>query len=91
MRKGEVAADRNLGTVFHLLCEYENAKEYMEKALAMWSEIGDRKGEAAGDGKLETFFLSRNENGKAEEYTEKALAITKEISDRKGQTDDYGS
>ena len=75
--------------MFYFLCEYENAKEYTKKALAIRKEIGERKGEAAAYGKLATFFLSRDEHGKAKECTEKALAIRKEISDRKGQADDY--
>ena len=41
--------------------EYEKAKEYYEKALAISSEIGDRQGEAANFMNLGTRFLSRGE------------------------------
>ena len=60
-RKGEAADYRNLGTLFHLLCEYEKAKEYAEKALAIRKEIGDRKGEATDYGNLGTLFYSLGE------------------------------
>ena len=55
-RKGEAADYGNLGTLFHSLGEYEKAKEYTEKALAIRKQIGDRKGEAADYGNLGTLF-----------------------------------
>ena len=75
-RKGEAADYRNLGTLFHLLCEYEKAKEYTEKALAIRKEISDRKGEAADYGNLGTLFQSLGEYEKAKEYTEKRKLAT---------------
>ena len=42
----------NLGTVFQSLGEYDKAREYLEKALAIIVEIGDKEGEAADYGNL---------------------------------------
>ena len=43
--RGEGTTYGNLGNVFYSLGEYQNAKEYHEKALAIAIEIGDRRGE----------------------------------------------
>ena len=77
--------------MFHSLCEYEKAEEYITKALAIRKKIGDRKGEAADNGNLGTLFYSLGEYVISQEYTEKALAIRKEIGDRKGEAADYGN
>jgi len=61
--------------VFISLGEYGNARSYLEKALAISKETGDRKGEASCYGNLGNGFLSLGEYGKAQAYHEKALAI----------------
>jgi len=71
--------------VFHSLREYGKAKEYLEKALAMKKETGDKNGEASSYANLGTVFKSLKEYGKAKEYLEKELAIRNEISDRNGE------
>ena len=65
--------------------EYQRAKEYQEKALAIAIEVGDRKGEGTTCGHLGIVFHSLGEYQKAREYQEKALAIVIEICDRKGE------
>ena len=77
--------------MFSSLGEYAKAQEYIEKALAIRMEIGDREGEAADYGNLGTVFSSLSEYAKAQEYTEKALAIRMEIGDKEGQAADYGN
>ena len=77
--------------VFQSLGGYEKAKEYLEKALAIKIEIGDRAGQAADYGNLGTVFKSLGEYEKAKEYLEKALAIRIEIGERAGQAADYGN
>ena len=54
--------------------EYDKAKEYFEKALAIAIEICDRAQEARCYGYLGTLYLSHGEYGKAKEFVEKALA-----------------
>ena len=51
----------NLGSVFHSLDEFQNAKEYHKKALAIAIEIGDRGVEGTTDGKLGKVFDSFGE------------------------------
>ncbi|KAL9987571.1 hypothetical protein ACROYT_G001904 [Oculina patagonica] len=81
-RKGEPIDYGNLGIVFQSLGEYDKAKEYLEKALAIRVKIGDREGEAADYGNLGTVFQSPGEYVKAKEYHEKALKIRIEIGDK---------
>ena len=77
--------------MFQSLGEYVKARTYLEKALAIRVEIGDRKGEASSYGNLGTVFQSVGEYHKAREYHEKALAIRVEIGDREGEAADYGN
>ena len=67
------------------------AKEYLQKALVIKSEIGDREGEATAYGNLGTVFHSLGQYDKAIEYLQKALIIRTEIGDRKGEATDYGN
>jgi len=77
--------------VFQSLCEYGNAKEYLEKAPTISIEIGYKKVQGSVNGKLGTVFESLCEYGNAKEYLEKALTIRIEIGDRAGQAADYGN
>ena len=77
--------------MFDSLGEYQKAKEYYEKALAITKEIGDREGEAPIYGNLGVAFRSLGEYQKAKEYHEKALAIRTEMGDIKGKAADYGN
>ena len=77
--------------MFDSLGEYQNAKEYHEKALAIAIEIGDRRGEGTTYGNLGNVFYSLGECQNAKEYHEKALAIAIEIGDRRGEGTRYGN
>ena len=66
-------------------------KDYLEKALAIKKEIGDKAGEATAYGILGTVFQSVAKYAKAEEYLQKALAIMKEIGNKAGEASVYGS
>ncbi|KAL9987596.1 hypothetical protein ACROYT_G001932 [Oculina patagonica] len=76
---------------YSILSDYTNACAYLEKALAIRIEVGDREGEASCYGNLGTVFRSLGEYDKAKEYLEKALAIRIEIGDREGEATDYGN
>ena len=67
--------------MFRNLGKYFKAKEFLEKALAIAIEIGDREGEERHYGNLGTVFSSLTDYVKAKEYHEKALAIAIEIGD----------
>ena len=77
--------------MFQSLGQYDKAREYQEKALAIKIEIGDRDGEATSYGNLGTLFQSLCQYDKAREYQEKALAIRTEIGDRHGEAISYGN
>ncbi|CAH3161415.1 unnamed protein product, partial [Porites evermanni] len=81
----------NLGTVFLSVGQYTKAEEYLQKALVIRKEIGDKEGEAADYGNLGTVFQSVGQYTKAEEYLQKALVIRKEIGDKEGEATDYGN
>ncbi|XP_066015313.1 tetratricopeptide repeat protein 28-like [Pocillopora verrucosa] len=78
-RGGEGTTYGNLGSVFNSIGEYQNAKEYHEKALAIAIEIGDRRGEGTTYRNLGCVFGSLGEYQNAKEHHEKALAIAIEI------------
>ena len=63
--------------MFQSVGEYDKAKEYPEKALAIRIQIGDKEGKASSYGNLGTVFISLGEYDKAKEYLEKGLAIKK--------------
>ena len=73
------------------LGEYDKAKEYIEKALEIRTEIGDKAGEACCYGKTGILFKSLGEYDKAKNYLEKAFAITIEIGDKEGEASFNGS
>ena len=67
------------------LADYVKAKEYLEKALAIEIEIGDRDKEGWSYRYLEVLFISLGRHVEAKEYLEKALAIAIKIGDRPGE------
>ena len=84
-QRGEVSSYENLGTVFISLGEYDKAKEYLEKALAIKTRIVDKQGEAAIYSNLGTVFVLLREYDKAKEYLEKTLVTKKGIGDKRGE------
>ena len=82
---------QNLGTLFQSIGQYDKAREYQKKALAISITIGDRDGEATSYANLGTLFRSLGQYGKAREYQEKALATRIEIGDRNGEATSYGN
>ena len=65
--QGEGTLYGNLGVLFRSLGEYQKAKEYHEKALAIATQIGDRKEEGKLYGNLGLVFRSLGEYQKAKE------------------------
>ena len=58
------------------LRHYDNAKEYIQKALVISTEIGDRKGEADDYGCLGAVFRSLGQYEKAKENLQKAPSLS---------------
>ena len=71
--------------------EYVKAEEYLQKALQIKREIGEKHGEAACYGSLGNAFQCLGEYVKAEEYFQKALQISREIGGKHGEAACYGS
>ena len=67
------------------------AMEYLQKALAIETAIGDRKGDGTCYGNLGSVFQSLGQYDKAKEYYQKALVISSEIGDRGGEGSCYGN
>ena len=70
--------------MFKSVGQYTKAEEYLQKALVIKQEIGDKEGEASAYGSLGTVFQSVGQYTKAEEYLQKALVIKQEIGDKAG-------
>ena len=60
--------------MLYKLGESLKAKEYVERALAITTKIGDRRGEASCYGNLGTVFKSLGQYDKAKEYYQKGLS-----------------
>ena len=69
--------------MFLSLGEYVKAEEYLQKALQINREIGDKEGEALCYGNLGNVFQLLREYVKAEEHIRKALQISIDIGDKK--------
>ena len=77
--------------MFLSVSQYTKAEKYLQKALVINKEIGNKAGEASDYGNLGPVFLSVGRHTKAEEYLQKALVIRKEIGDKNGEASDYGN
>ena len=77
--------------MFTSLGQYDKAKEYLQKALVIETEIGKRKEEASCYGMLGTVFTSLGQYDKAKEYLQKALVIRTEIGYGPGEAADLSN
>ncbi|CAH3136627.1 unnamed protein product [Pocillopora meandrina] len=82
---------RESGIMLQTLGENLKAKEHVERALSIATEIGDRSEEASCYGNLGTVFQSLGQYDKAQEYLQKALVIRTEIGDREGESTVFGN
>ena len=62
--------------VYQSLGEYGKAQTYLENALVIRKEIGDKRGEATCYGNLGRVYQLLGEYGKAETCQENALVIS---------------
>lgn len=69
----------NLGAVLNSLSENIEAKEYLEKALAIAKKLNNVRGESLCYGSLGNVFTSLGVYAKAKKYYEKALALWQKI------------
>ena len=74
-----------------LLGQYDEAKEYLQKALVITTEIGHRNGEASCYGNLGTVFELLGQYDKANEYLQKSLVMRTETGHRAEEASCYGN
>src|SRR6266568_1730676 len=76
---------RNLGDIYRELDQPQKALFYLEQALSIRREIGDRKGEGTTLNSIGRAYTKLGKKQEALAYYEQALSIRKEIGDREGQ------
>lgn len=76
---------RSLGRIYRTLGQRELAKEYLEKALSICEEVGERKEEGATLSFLGSVYADLGQLEQARNCLVRALQIRKEIKDREGE------
>ena len=74
--------------MLYKLGENLKAKDYVERALAIATEIRDKEGEASCCENLGALLHSRGECDTAKQYLQRAIVIRTEIGDREGEATD---
>jgi tetratricopeptide (TPR) repeat protein len=75
----------NLGFVYYSSGQFERAIEFLEEALSITHESGNRPGEERHLGNLGRAYRERGQFERAIEFLEEALSIAHEIGDRPGE------
>jgi len=75
----------NMGAIFNLFGQNDQALELYEKSLAILQQIGDRQGEGATLNNLATTAHAKGDYDTALRYLEQSLAIQQQIGDRQGE------
>ena len=71
--------------------QYEHTIKYLQQALQISREIGDRQGEGSHLGNLGIAYSNVGEVQKAIEHYQQALQISREIGDRQGEGNSLGN
>ncbi len=88
-RAGEATSLNNLGSTYHALGNYEEARQQYEQALKIFEhkDIGARAGAADSQNGLGAVFCALRKYEDATKCLEKSLNIRQEIGDRAGEGD----
>jgi tetratricopeptide (TPR) repeat protein len=84
-RSGEASALGNLGILYDMLNDSQQAIEYHQQALPIFQELGDRNSEAKTLLNLGAAYAGLGQHQKGIEYYEQALPIYREVGDRNGE------
>ncbi len=76
----------NLGNTYYFLGEYQTAINYIEQALLIAREIGDRQNEGELLGNLGSVYSALGQYVTAIDYHKEALVIARRIGDRAGES-----
>src|SRR5262245_21622290 len=83
--KSQVETLRNIGDVYYILGDRQNALAKLNEALPVSKAIGDRKLEADVINNIGLVYWTLGENRKALEHLNQALTINQAVGDRNGQ------
>ena len=72
--------------MFLSLGQYDQAKEYLQKALVIRTEIGDKEGEAADLANLGNVPRTVGDYEASEACLEKAFSMSRDIGDRRKES-----
>jgi tetratricopeptide (TPR) repeat protein len=75
----------NMGLIFKLYGQNDQALKLYEQSLAIKQRIGDRQGEGATLNNISQIYDAKGDYDTALRYLEQSLAITQQIGDRKGE------
>jgi len=85
--EGAALGYRNAGVSSRLLARYEDAFEYFEKALDIYSKLNDEHGKAKVYNSIGNIYLNLSDYKYSLEYLHKCLDILKSINDKQFEAD----
>ncbi|WP_421797698.1 tetratricopeptide repeat protein [Haliscomenobacter sp.] len=75
----------NMGAIFKLFGQNDQALELYEQSLTIDKKIGDRQGEGATLNNISQIYYAKGDYDTALRYLEQSLAIRQQIGDRQGE------
>ncbi|MEA2052568.1 MAG: tetratricopeptide repeat protein [Euryarchaeota archaeon] len=90
-KEWESIARGNIGIVYKIKGELDNALKYYGTALKLNEELGKKEGMAAGLVNIGNVYQIKGELDKALEYYGKALELDKELGSKEGMAADLGN
>ena len=82
---GRAAALGNLGIVYYLLGQFDDARHYYEMSLAVNREIGNRHGESVRLSNLAGVYQAAGMLDESSSYYNEGLTIYRQLGDRHGE------
>ncbi|HEY0377993.1 MAG TPA: CHAT domain-containing tetratricopeptide repeat protein [Pyrinomonadaceae bacterium] len=83
-RRAEAQALNIMGEAYYSLGELRKSVETFERALAIWTEVGERSGEALALLNLGYSHSDLGDLGKASDHFQRSLALWQSVSDERG-------